>query len=195
MPDLLEMKCGGVVYVSCNPCRQVFMPYESCPKCGAKLEKEVEKPTPINVRELCRNPEPWEVEVARIGEAEAKAVEERAKNVKIVLKSETVINLFVQPLEGKTFQIKAYKQSNVKNLMDDIDAYLHENLQNCGDVGDAYIKKNDELLAGNRLKIQYHGKTLEDDTMYDFKHDDTISIISVLSGEGLIRFICCFVFK
>ena len=89
MPDLLEMKCAGEMYVHCNPCRQVFMPYESCPKCGAKLEKEVKKPTPINVRELCLNPEPWEVEVARIGEAEAKAVEERAKHVKIVIKSES----------------------------------------------------------------------------------------------------------
>ena len=142
----------------------------------------------FDYKSLMKNPEPWEEAVANIGKDKAEAVEERSKHVKIVV-DEKVINLFVKPLEGQTFQIKAYSRSDVKNLMDDIDAYLHENLQTCGDVGDAYIKKHDELLADNRLKIQYHGKTLEDDTMYDFKHDDTISIISVLSGEGSIRFV------
>ena len=177
-------------------CRSCNMAWGKDAPCACKCPSyKPEKQTPINVRELCRNPEPWEVEVAKIGEDRAEAIKERAKHVKfeVEIKSETVINLFVKPLEGPPFQIKAYKQSNVKNLMDDIDAYLHKNLQTCGDIGDAYIKKHDELLADNRLKIQYHGKTLEDDTMYDFENDDTITIKSVLSGEGLIRFICCFV--
>ena len=198
MPDLVEMKVAGEMMVVCNPCRHVFMKHQACPKCGKKWKDEVEKEPEkekFDYKKLMMNPEPvmadWEKAVAKIGEDRRMAVEERAKHVKIEveIKSETVINLFVKPLEGQTFQIKAYSRSDVKNLMDDINAYLNEALQTCGDVGDAYIKKHDELLADNRLKIQYHGKTLEDDTMYDFKHDDTISIISVLSGEGSIRFV------
>ena len=196
VPDLMEMKICGEMMVACNPCNQVFMPYEACPKCGAKLEKEEEeKPTPCDYKKLMMNTEPvmadWEKEVAKIGEDRRMAVEERAKHVKIEveIKSETVINLFVKPLEGPTFQIKAYKQSNVKNLTDDIEAYLHENLQNGGDTGDANIHKHGKLFVDNRLKIQHNGKTLQDDTMYDFESDDTITIISVLSGEGSIRFV------
>ena len=40
VPDLVEMKCAGEMSVVCNPCNQMFMPYEACPKCGKKLEKE-----------------------------------------------------------------------------------------------------------------------------------------------------------
>ena len=162
--------------VACNPCNQVFMPYEACPKCGAKLEKEEElepqweamdgtikmtrcltcnmawvadgevgckcPESKFDYKSLMKNPEPWEEAVANIGKDKAEAVEERSKHVKIVV-DEKVINLFVKPLEGQTFQIKAYSRSDVKNLMDDINAYLNEALQNGGDTGDAYIKKHD----------------------------------------------------
>ena len=200
MPDLVEMKVAGEMMVVCNPCRHVFMRHQACPKCGKKWKDEVEKEPEkekFDYKKLMMNPEPvmadWEKEVAKIGKDRAMAVEERAKHVKFEV--EMPINIFIKGLHGDSFQMKVFDSISVGDLKELIHERTKQLMVSMED-GDEIAKAEKRLFDEMRFKLIYEGQTLDDCealSMYGIGTDSTIKMTCAMSGEGSIRFICCFV--